>query len=113
MVRRFEQRRVVREPFQQGHAPVFAEPDGYTFVPDAAPVNFQTFWSWNATFDSRGYSWANFFEIGPGVRFRFDAMPRSMFFTVQALRGTYLVHDAAHRPQYNDFRAGVWYAFTR
>ncbi|HEY3738822.1 MAG TPA: tetratricopeptide repeat protein [Bryobacteraceae bacterium] len=84
---------------------------GYTFVPEA--VNFQTFWSWNATFDSRGYSWANFFEIGPGIRFRFDAMPKSMFFTVQALRGTYLVHDPAHRPQYNDFRAGVWYAFTR
>jgi tetratricopeptide (TPR) repeat protein len=84
---------------------------GYTFVPEA--VNFQTFWSWNATFDSRGYSWANFFEIGPGVRFRTDAMPKSMFFTLQALRGTYLVHDPAHRPQYNDFRAGVWYAFTR
>jgi len=84
---------------------------GFTFVPESA--NLQTFWSWNATFDSRGFSWANYFEIGPGVRWRFDAMPKSMFFTVQALRGTYLIHDEAHKAHYNDFRAGIWYAFTR
>ena len=84
---------------------------GYTFVPDSA--NLQTFWSWNATFDAKGYGWANFVEIGPGVRFRFDAMPKSMFFTVQALRGSYLIHDESHKAHYNDFRAGIWYAFTR
>ena len=84
---------------------------GYTFVPDAA--NIQTFWSWNATLDSKGYGWANFVEVGPGVRFRTDSMPRSMFFTVQALRGSYLIHDASHNAHYNDFRAGLWYGFTR
>ena len=84
---------------------------GYTFVPDS--VNFQTFWSWNATFDAKGYAWANFIEIGPGVRWRFDAMPKSMFFTVQALRGSYLIQDASHKAHYNDFKAGIWYAFTR
>ena len=84
---------------------------GYTFVPESA--NVQTFWSWNATFDAKGYGWANFLEAGPGVRVRFDAMPRSMFFTVQALRGSYLIHDASRKAHYNDFRAGIWYAFAR
>ena len=84
---------------------------GYTFVPDAA--NIQTFWNWNATLDSKGYGWANFVEIGPGIRFRTDGMPRSMFFTVQALRGSYLIHEVSHKAHYNDFRAGIWYAFTR
>jgi tetratricopeptide (TPR) repeat protein len=84
---------------------------GYTFVQQ--PANVQTFWSWNATVDQKGYSWANFFEVGPGLRFRFNSMPQSMFFTLQALRGVYLIHDPARRPQYNDFRAGIWYAFTR
>ncbi len=84
---------------------------GFTFTPESA--NIQTFWSWNATVDAKGYAWANFFEIGPGIRFRVDAMPRSMFFTLQALRGSYLVHDASQKAHYNDFRAGIWYAFTK
>lgn len=84
---------------------------GYTFVPES--LNFQTFWSWNVTGDVRGFGWANFVESGPGIRLRFDAMPKSMFFTVQALRGAYLVHDASRKAHYNDFRVGVWYAITR
>lgn len=84
---------------------------GFTFTPESA--NIQTFWSWNATVDAKGYAWANFVEIGPGLRFRVDAMPSSMFFTVQALRGSYLIHDASHKAHYNDFRASIWYAFTK
>ena len=84
---------------------------GFTFAPESA--NVQTFWSWNGTFDFKGYGWANFVEIGPGIRFRTDAMPRSMFFTVQALRGSYVVHDASRQAHYNDFRAGLWYGFSR
>ena len=84
---------------------------GFTFTPELA--NIQTFWSWNATVDAKGLGWANFVEFGPGIRFRTDAMPKSMFFTLQALRGSYLVHDASRKAHFNDLRAGIWYAFTR
>ena len=85
---------------------------GYTFTPPDVG-NIQAFWSWNATFDAKGLGWANFVEIGPGVRFRVDAMPKSMFFTVQALRGAFLIHDESRKAHYNDLRAGLWYSFTR
>jgi hypothetical protein len=36
-----------------------------------------------------------------------------MYFTVSALRGAYLVNAGNPRgPNFNDIRAGVWYAFS-
>jgi Flp pilus assembly protein TadD len=81
---------------------------GYTFK----PANMQFYWNFNLVTDARRLPWANTVEHGPGVRFRFNAFPSSMFFTVDALDGRYrLPHPQG--PTYRDFRAGVWYAFTR
>jgi hypothetical protein len=35
-------------------------------------------------------------------------------FSVNFLRGAYLVNEGnVHRPNYNDVRIGIWYAFTK
>ena len=72
--------------------------------------NFQVYWNWNATVDATGEYWANTVETGPGVRFRLNPLQ----FTVNFLRGAYLVNQSnPYRPNFNDVRIGVWYAFTR
>jgi hypothetical protein len=44
------------------------------------------------------------------VRFRLHPLQ----FTVNFLRGAYLVNQSnPYRPNFNDVRIGVWYAFTR
>jgi Tfp pilus assembly protein PilF len=84
---------------------------GYT----AGPQSFRTqvYWNANVTLDVRSQPWANFGETGPGVRIHQSAMPPSMYFTFNLVRGAYFVNQAgARRPNFDDFRAGVWYAFT-
>jgi hypothetical protein len=72
--------------------------------------NLQVYWNWNATVDATGEYWANTVETGPGVRFRLNPLQ----FTVNFLRGAYLVNQSnPYRPNFNDVRIGVWYAFTR
>jgi Tfp pilus assembly protein PilF len=72
--------------------------------------NLQLYWNWNATVDAKGEYWANMIETGPGVRFRLNPLQ----FTVNLLRGAYLVNESnPYRPNFNDIRIGVWYAFTR
>ena len=72
--------------------------------------NVQIYWNWNATVDATGEYWANTVETGPGVRFRLNPLQ----FTVNFLRGAYLVNQGnPYRPNFNDVRIGVWYAFTR
>ncbi|HEY2842739.1 MAG TPA: tetratricopeptide repeat protein [Bryobacteraceae bacterium] len=69
----------------------------------------QVYWNWNATVDAKGEYWANTVETGPGVRFRVSPLQ----FTVNFLRGAYLVNQSnPYRPNFNDVRIGVWYAFT-
>ena len=71
--------------------------------------NVQVYWNWNATVDATGQYWANTVETGPGVRFRLNPLQ----FTVNFLRGAYLVNQCnPYRPNFNDMRIGVWYAFT-
>jgi hypothetical protein len=71
--------------------------------------NLQVYWNWNATVDAKGEYWANTVETGPGVRFRLNPLQ----FTVNFLRGAYLVNQSSpYRPNFNDVRIGVWYAFT-
>jgi Tfp pilus assembly protein PilF len=71
--------------------------------------NLQVYWNWNATVDATGEYWANTIETGPGVRFRLNPLQ----FNVNFLRGAYLVNQSnPYRPNFNDVRIGVWYAFT-
>lgn len=89
---------------------------GYTFRPAEGLGSFhvQLFWNWDATVDLLGQYWANYVETGPGVRFKFESMPAPMMFSVSALRGAYLVNQAnPRRPNFNDLRVGIWYAFTK
>lgn len=84
---------------------------GYTFGSDG--FRAQVFWNANLTLDVKRQYWANFVETGPGLRFTASFLPASMYFTVSALRGVYLVNEGNPRgPNFNDIRAGVWYAFS-
>jgi Tfp pilus assembly protein PilF len=83
---------------------------GYTF----APARLQVYWNTNLVKDIRNLYWANTIEQGPGMRFRFKLLPASMFFMLDAVNGRYTVNDGnPHGPVFRDFRAGIWYAFTR
>ena len=74
--------------------------------------NFQMLWNANVTADAQRQYWANFVETGPGLRFRFNGMP--FLFSANLLRGAYLFNQYnPRRPNYNEVRVGVWYAFTR
>jgi hypothetical protein len=84
------------------------------FSSTLAAFRIQPYWSVNATVDVKRQYWANFAETGPGFRFHPPAAPASMWVSVGAVRGVYLVNEGnPRRPNYNDFRAGVWYAFTK
>jgi hypothetical protein len=77
-------------------------------------VRFQLTWNANVNADPRRQYWANFVETGPGIRFRLPFMPASMLVTADALRGVYTVNTAnPRRPNFIDFRVGVWYSVTR
>jgi hypothetical protein len=71
------------------------------------------FWGTNLTFDARRQYWANFAELGPGLRIRPKGMPKGAYVTVSAVRGVYLNHGAPRGPNFNDVRVGLWYAFSR
>jgi len=74
----------------------------------------QLFWAANLTFDVKRQYWANFTETGAGMRFHPPGLPPSVTVTVSALRGIYTINDGnPRRPNFNDVRAGVWYAFTK
>ncbi len=89
---------------------------GYT-LPSAegmGGLQAQLYWNGNVTTDRLHQYWANFAETGPGLRFRFRNLPKSLLFSVNFLRGAYLVNvDNPRRPNYFDLRIGIWYAFTR
>ena len=79
-----------------------------------ARIPTQIFWSANLTFDSKRQYWANFAEIGPGFRLHLPGLPPSVTLTVSAIRGFHTLNDGnPRRPNFYDFRAGVWYAFTK
>ncbi len=88
---------------------------GYTPPSLEALGGLQTQFYWNAslTTDSKRQEWANFVETGPGVRFRWKSMPKSLVFSVELLRGVYLLHNTVRGPNYNEIRAGFWYAITK
>lgn len=69
----------------------------------------QFYWNANITADTQGQRWANFVETGPGLRI---VILPSSYFTINLLRGAYLVNDPTRRPTFTDLRTGFWYAFT-
>jgi Tfp pilus assembly protein PilF len=73
----------------------------------------QMFWNLNVTADLKSQYWANFVETGPGFKFRFEQLPASLLFSVNLLRGVYLINEGnPRRPNYNEVRLSVWYAYT-
>jgi Flp pilus assembly protein TadD len=80
---------------------------GYTAGPSG--LRTQLYWNANLTLDSKRQDWANFVETGPGLRFTSSRMPKSMYLTVNALRGAYLINARSH---FTDLRTGLWYAIT-
>lgn len=87
---------------------------GYTLrASESAGFQAQLYWNWNITLDAKSQYWANYIETGPGIRFRFAALPASLLFSVNAMRGHYLIQEGNPRgPNFSDLRAGIWYAFT-
>jgi Flp pilus assembly protein TadD len=88
---------------------------GFTFGKSEILGGFQgqLLWNFNGPVDRLGQYWANFVESGPGVRFKFQGLPKSMLFSVSLLRGVYTINQGnPRRPNYFDLRAGLWYAFT-
>jgi Flp pilus assembly protein TadD len=76
-------------------------------------ANIQALWNWQVTADRLGQYWGNFVESGPGLRLRWSGLPRGVTFRIDALRGVYLRNSSNPlRPNYWDFRAGLWYGFT-
>ena len=85
---------------------------GYTAP--LAGSRVQAFWNQNFTFDLKSQYWANFAETGPGFRIHPKSFPAPIWFNASAVHGVYL-RNAGNpgRPNYNDFRLGIWYAFTK
>jgi hypothetical protein len=85
---------------------------GYTAVFGATKV--QAFWAANVIVDVKRQYWANYVETGPGVRFHPAGTPAALSLTVTGLHGVYLVNEGnPRRPNFNDLRLGLWYAFTK
>ncbi len=85
---------------------------GYTAKP-LLGLAAQFFLNANLTLDTNREYWANFTEFGPGVRFRWSALPPNLVFSVNLMRGAYTLNrDNPRRPNYYDLRAGFWYAVT-
>jgi len=88
---------------------------GYTFPEwETGGLHAQLYWNGNVTADVKSQYWANTVETGPGLRFRFESLRPSLLFSVNVLRGAYLINTGNPRgPNFNDLRIGIWYAFTR
>lgn len=88
---------------------------GYTFAQSEglAGLQMQLLWNFNGATDRLQQYWANYVETGPGIRFRFHDLPKSLLFSVSFLRGAYTINEGnPRRPNFFDLRAGLWYAFT-
>jgi Flp pilus assembly protein TadD len=81
--------------------------NGYTVGPKAFRAQF--YWNSNLTFDQKRQAWANFFEMGPGLKLAGALLPKSAFIAFNAVQGRYLVGP---RTAFTDLRVGLWYAFT-
>jgi tetratricopeptide (TPR) repeat protein len=69
---------------------------GYTV--GTPELRTQIYWNGNVTIDSKRQDWANFVETGPGLRFTSSRMPKSLYLTVNALRGCHHPLSASPLP---------------
>jgi Flp pilus assembly protein TadD len=84
---------------------------GYSWGPRL--LRAQMYWNLNLTIDGQRQGWANFVELGPGIRFRAAFMPPPMYLMVDSMQGAYLIHGSYPVAHLADVRAGAWYAITR
>lgn len=76
-----------------------------------APLQF--YLNLNLTTDLQRMDWANYYEIGPGVRWRAPGLPKSLYLFTDFVYGRHMLKgDASRARKFTDFRAGLWYAFT-
>jgi len=91
---------------------LFYSQNRFGYTPVLGALETQFYWNLNITADQKREAWANFWETGPGIRFRLASMPSSLYLTVNYLRGTYTIAGDPYGPRFNDLRAGFWYAIT-
>jgi len=76
-----------------------------------APLQFYI--NVNLTTDLRRMDWANYYEAGPGVRWRAPGLPKSLYLFADFIYGRHMLKgDPSRARRFTDFRAGVWYALT-
>ena len=73
-------------------------------------IRTQLYWNVNLTVDDQRQGWANFIELGPGIRLRTVLMPPSVYLMLDSMQGAYLIHGSYPVARFSDLRAGVWYA---
>lgn len=85
---------------------------GYT-LPSIPGIHTQLCAIANITTDVKQLYWANTAEAGPSFQMRAKFLPPGSTFTADAVRGFYMINrDNPRHPNFFDFRAGFWYAFT-
>ena len=78
----------------------------------AGGLDFQFYWNANATLDAKRQYWANYVEMGPGLRVR-TKLPDFPVISIGFLRGVYTFNEAnPRRPNFYDLRIGLWYALS-
>lgn len=86
---------------------------GYTLPLAAGGAQVQVLMHWNVTVDRNRDWWGNLAEAGPGVRVKLPGLPAGMTLRAEVLRGAHLQNRGNPlRPNYWDFRSGVWYALS-
>jgi tetratricopeptide (TPR) repeat protein len=86
---------------------------GYTLPLAAGGAQVQVLMHWNVTVDRNREWWGNLAEAGPGIRVKLPGLPPGMTLRAEFLRGAHLQNRGNPlRPNYWDFRSGVWYAFS-
>ena len=77
------------------------------YASESRGLRRQLYWNANLTVDDKRQDWANFWEMGPGVKLSGGPLPRAAYVSVDLLKGGYLIRG---RAAYNDLRVGFWYA---
>ncbi len=77
----------------------------------SAPLQFYI--NLNLTTDLKRMDWANYYEFGPGVRWRAPGMPKALYLFTDFVYGRHMLRgDGSRSRRFTDLRAGVWYAFS-
>jgi hypothetical protein len=83
---------------------------GYS-LPAAGTLRWQLYAAGNLTADTKGETWANAAEFGPGLKFKIAPCPA--IFSLSLMRGAYMREGSPRGPSFVDARVGFWYAFSR